>query len=151
MRKIKYRARTRLKNGKTKWVKGFYYEVFGSAYILPESKEREPSQIVDRETLGAFIQRTDKNGVEVYEGDIICSEIFDEERNKTVREFHIIEYFDNEDNGIVGFTYRSLQYNTSIFDMFSQKWFSEHIEVVGNRWDNLRMLKKIQKTGRADE
>lgn len=150
MRTIKYRAKVRSEKGKSKWVKGFYYEVFGSPYILPESREREPSQIIDRETLGAFIQRTDKNGVEVYEGDIICSEIFDEERNKTVREFHIIEYFDNEDNGIVGFTYRSLQYNTSIFDMFSQKWFSEHIEVVGNRWDNSILRSEKRKRGRAD-
>ena len=147
MRKIKYRARTRLKNGKTKWVKGFYYEVFGSAYILPESKEREPSQIVDRETLGAFIQRMDKNGVEVYEGDILQSEIFDDECAKFIREYYVVEW----DFEQMGFLCRFLGPSKDI-DVFSQKWFDEHITVVGNLWENPNLLKAIsKKRGRADE
>ena len=147
MRKIKYRARTRLKNGKTKWVKGFYYEVFGSAYILPESKEREPSQIVDRETLGAFIQRTDKDGIDVYEGDILQSRIYDDEHHKFISEYYVTEW----DFEQMGFICRFLGPSKDI-DVFSQKWFDEHITVVGNRWENPNLLEAIlKKRGRADE
>lgn len=149
MRKIKYRARTRLKNGKTKWVKGFYYEVFGSAYILPESKEREPSQIVDRETLGAFIQRTDKDGIDVYEGDILCFSEKDDDGTYW-NEYFLVEYVDDEKEFELGYRCKSLNYESGI-NMFPQEDFTKHIAVIGNRYDNLRMLKRLEKRGRADE
>ena len=140
MRKIKYRAKVRSLKGKSKWVKGFYYEVFGSPYILPESREREPSQIIDRETLGAFIQRTDKNGVEVYEGDIINSTILDDEHLKHISEYYVVEWECER----IGFICRFLGPSNDI-EIFSQKWFWDHIEVVGNRWENPNLLKAISK------
>ena len=147
MRKIKYCAKTKLENGKTRWVHGFYYEVFKTPYILPESETCATAHIVDKETLRVFIQRTDKNGVEVYEGDILQSAIFDDECAKLIREYYVVEW----DFEQMGFLCRFLGPSKDI-DVFSQKWFDEHITVVGNLWENPNLLKAISKIrGRADE
>ncbi len=145
MIKIKYCAKTKLENGKTRWVHGFYYEVFKTPYILPESETCATAHIVDKETLRAFIQRTDKNGVEVYEGDILCFSEKDDDGTYW-NEYFLVEYVDDEKEFELGYRCKSLKYESGI-NMFPQENFTKHIAVIGNRFDNPRMLKKIQKTG----
>lgn len=149
MRKIKYSAKTKLENGKTKWVQGFYFEVFKTPYILPESETCATAHIVDKETLREFIQRTDKNGVDVYEGDILCFSEKDDDGTYW-NEYFLVEYVDDEKEFEIGFRCKSLKYASGI-NMFPQEDFAKHIAVVGNRYDNLRMLKTLEKRGRADE
>ena len=148
MRKVKYRGKAHYRKGKSKWIFGFYYEIFGSPYILPDGEDREPSQIVDRESVGQFIDRIDKNGAEVYEGDIICYSDLDSD-GEYFYDYFVVEFVDDFEDGKLGFTCHSIKNLACCFDMFSKEEFAAHIEVIGNRYDNPGMLKKLKKVNAA--
>lgn len=82
------------------------------------------------ETLGQFTELTDKNGREIYEGDIICSE-------KT--HIHVVSY----DNTLGSFIVKTPgdRYGTFTGPM-SQRWINDYEkEIIGNIHDNPELLK----------
>lgn len=83
---------------------------------------------VRRETVGEYIQRTDKHGKKVFEGDVIRVPLVEGEGY----EYFVVEYVD--DTYFFGFILREFL-NMGTGTMFSQKFFSERCEVIGNRWD----------------
>ncbi len=64
MRQIKFRAK-RIDNGE--WVEGHYYQGEVNGFIQTPVFHHP----VDESTLGQFIGRYDRDGVEVFEGDIV--------------------------------------------------------------------------------
>jgi uncharacterized phage protein (TIGR01671 family) len=73
MREIKFRSK-RVDNGE--WVYGFYYAIGGYRYIHSVRKLFGDSWVsntyqVDPATIGQFTGLRDKNGREIYEGDIL--------------------------------------------------------------------------------
>jgi len=67
MRQIKFRGK-RLNNGE--WVEGWLVEMFGAPHILDKNNPTDAYPI-DPATVGQFTGLLDKNGSEIYEGDIV--------------------------------------------------------------------------------
>ena len=128
MRKIKFRGK-RVDNGE--WVYGDLHHGFiiDNGYI--NGREIRP------ETVGQFTGLKDKNGVEIYEGDIVTACWYDKEPNHDM-------------TGIVEFTEGWMSYWIADYD---KKEFSElngqghdrwTIEVIDNIYDNPELPTKLR-------
>lgn len=124
MREILFRGK-RKDNGE--WVEGFYCggnernTLHPAIFIYLPDKQSYDYQDIDINTLGQYTGLCDKNGVRVFEGDIV--RIFDG------------EYF----SGVV--KYSNEQGSFTVDDTSLHYWVSD-IEVIGNIHDNSELLNK---------
>ena len=128
MRIIKFRGRDRW-NGVWYYGSLFVKEISGRTHIFATAIE---CYEVDPETVGQFTGLMDKNGAEIYEGDIV-------EWEKDNRKY-VVKFWE-------GMFYASVkEYNDDIFGGFPLHAFTQgdegyRCEIVGNIHDNTELPK----------
>ena len=142
MREIKFRGK-RLDNGE--WIYGsllvshFKDDKKERYFITQFSGNYTFEHEVDPNTVGQFTGLRDKNGREIWEGDI-----FKEDGSGIVRSvFRVPGGLAFEDNPVsFGYDHRAPVYPySSIAEMQSVSWLSQCCEVIGNIHDNPELLK----------
>lgn len=132
-REILFRGK-RKDNGE--WVYGYFYEECGATYIIEDRQKetmlnRNTPNVITPETIGQFTGLTDKNGVKIFEGDILLSESWGSNA-RSKRKTHIVEW------GRVGWL--ALGYNGDVEVKPSLDVKSDW-QVIGNIYDNPELLK----------
>lgn len=140
MRPIKFRAKALqpgADNNPGEWVYGYYEEIKtgigrprGIMHIFNDWNLN--SQIeVDPETLGQFTGPHDKNGVEIYEGDILGY--------KKVRMWVI--WFEQRASFVGRYknNFAAAAHKPAMFHK-NMDWVATHGEVLGNVWENKELL-----------
>lgn len=134
MREIKFRGYNRKNN---QWLYGFYLQNRGAHFVAPDEFATDKSwddYEVDPETVGQFTGLTDKNGKEIYEGDII-------ESNKAR---HLVEYQDKESSFMgVNPNYGKDMLSGDDFSTPLRAWWIKKFGkvIIGNNHDNPELLK----------
>lgn len=132
MRTIKFRGKS-VNNGE--WVYGDLLRMHGVPYIYPDPAPNgwDDYEVIP-DTVGQFTGLLDKNGKEIYEGDVIRSDC----GNGEVR--HLISFFDI----IASFVAEMLPDNDiNDYCTLRQAWILKYNkEVIGNIHDNPELLKQ---------
>ena len=134
-RKILFRGYNRKNN---KWLYGYYLVNRGQHFICPEGVQNPLASwedfVVEEESVGQCTGLKDKNGKEIWEGDIVGFPI------------SLFYELDDDDDEFVtakiSFTYGSFAviYRGGLEKIFLQDLCNE-IEVVGNTYQNKEILK----------
>lgn len=137
MREILFRAKRKTTN---EWVYGYFVNEYDDSqiYVQPQIITRSGREYVNENTLGQFIGLTDKNGVKIFEGDILQGDEYpycsDEEYNYYAEVIWL-------DNGCCSFglwIHKNPKSTVHGISGGNCEWFfdSNNWSVVGNIYDN---------------
>lgn len=132
-RKIKFRGQ---QINTKKWIHGYLYREKG-LYLICENIRYAEKEPILLDTVGQFTGLHDKNGKEIYEGDIVLYEdwkmAYEGGGNDSFINKGIVEYC--EDNCCYNVTERQ---TVDITDVLYKD--NEDLEVIGNIYDNPELL-----------
>lgn len=136
MRQIKFRGLT--ESGQ--WVYGYFVQGFDFQYIMAEVSElkRDLFKVIPS-TVGQFTGLLDKNGKEIYEGDLISSTFGDGTAGKIL----FGEYYEDEEYpaaSAVGFYWKDIDGDEYRFGK-SIDGSTDAYEIIGNIHENPELEK----------
>lgn len=128
MRNFKFRGKMKVRD---KWIYGDIAHVQGEPCIQTDVSDENKRTIgwnVIPESIGQFTGLRDKNGKEIYEGDII--QTYDSEGKPIL---HEVYYLESE----ARFATKLIGYENLNEGSLTQKWINElDFKVIGNIFDN---------------
>ena len=128
MRTIKFKGKC---IDSSEWIEGYYYEERDSTYIIKDRQKdsilsRNEAVLIDPDTVCQFTGLLDKNGKEIYEGDILkVSGLGEKIEVRYVR-------------GVFAFLWNGDLDDEAPINAPTQEW----AEVVGNIHDNPKLIKR---------
>lgn len=128
MREVEFRGKNKYCSS---WIVGYYYEKNGIVKIKNDYQDLE----VDAETIGQYTGLKDKNGIKVFEGDIVRAT-----SQLTGKSDRYCLVFD-ETRLHFGFRVSRHGYFYNIDELLSEELGDEiDFEVIGNIYDNPELL-----------
>ena len=126
MREILFRAKREATN---EWVYGYFVKEYDDFQIYVNSKiiTKSGHEYVREDTLGQFTGLTDKNGVKVFEGDII--QTYDSDDG-----YAVVRYDETETEFYADFIGESAYYG------LGGNFRADDIEIIGNIYDNPELI-----------
>lgn len=133
MRTIKFRGK-RLDNGK--WLYGdLMHDNVGGCYVYPiECEALFKANSVDPDTVGQFTGLTDKNGKEIYEGDVIGC------HNPEIK--HLIFYNEKQGRFMAALNGDIENDFIGVCGLDDRRWMASK-DVIGNVHDNPELLNSL--------
>jgi uncharacterized phage protein (TIGR01671 family) len=117
------------------WVYGYLLKMFGVISIMPLNDENTIFPIIP-ETVGQYIGKNDKNGKEIYKGDLFFvygeydNGLYVEDRSGYV----YVDYNEQET------MYQTRAANGEWLENFNDYSYEANIEIAGNIYDNKDLL-----------
>lgn len=150
MRTIKFKGKDAVLG---KWVYGDLFQPIGyfPMIVYPEPTEDGKIQYmktsIDEPSLCQFTGLTDKNGKDIYEGDILRSDKYPFHCDGVDNYYIVIEEVDNEGFLTIAPISRQSANSTcqGISDGFERDWGEvKNAEIIGNIHDNVELLKDYE-------
>lgn len=149
MRTIKFRGK-RVNNGE--WGYGDYHRRAGGVHCIIAMEPDEQGKVcyvvnqVDPKTVGQFTGLLDKNGDEIYEGDVLQRIPNEQYSDATGIPLDMLREDIGEGGDMVFVRYDESQARVmyySLIDRFNSPWLNtKYFTVIGNIHDNPELLKK---------
>ena len=141
-RQIKFRGKIKDKNSLlfNQWIYGYFFK-FSSRYVISDNFDigyewTKDFCNVDENTVGQFTGLYDKNGVEIYEGDII-------DIHQTVCGCNLFEIVWDKTKWNARYAMKmntSGLYEYSFNELIEANILEKEVEIIGNIYDNPELL-----------
>ena len=128
-REILFRGKNRTLD---KWVEG-YYKKNGKDVLIGEELRAGTYHYVDPASVGQYVNRTDKNGTRIFEGDVV--QFYKEINGETFQGKYVVYYED----AYCAFMLRDIEQKSYPTDLPVEKQCMDY-EVIGNVYDNPELL-----------